>query len=208
MKYFLTIVITLAVLAGAALYYAWSGMYNIAATEPHWAVTLSFIRTLRDRSIEVRSEDIQAPNLNDPKLKQIAFPHYHDMCRLCHGAPGYTSEDFAWGLYPVPPKMTSGHIQKALSEAEIYWIVQHGIKMTGMPAFGNTHTEKEMWGLVALAEEMPRMGAEQYGEMVKAMNPEEKMGQGHARGESESENGHGHGPGEPSGQGEAREKHL
>ena len=174
MKYFLTIVIALAVLAGAALYYAWSGMYNIAATEPHWAVTASFIEMLRNRSIKVHSEGTQAPDLDDPKLKQIAFPHYHDMCRLCHGAPGYKSDDFSWGLYPGPPGMTSGYIQKEFTEVEIYWIVKHGIKMTGMPAFGNTHTERQLWGLVSLAEEMPRMSPEQYGKLVKLTDSEQK----------------------------------
>ena len=174
MKYLLTIVITLAVLAGGALYYAWSGMYNIAATEPHWTVTSSLIRILRDRSIEVHSKGIQAPNLNDPKLKQIAFPHYHDMCRFCHGAPGYSPEEFALGLYPFPPKMTSGYIQKMFRDIEIFWIVKHGIKMTGMPAFGHTHTEEQMWGLVALAEEIPRMSAEQYEELVKSTSSKNK----------------------------------
>ena len=155
MRYFLTIVIFLAVVTAGLALYVWSGYYNIAATSPHWNITLSLIDTLRDRSIEVHSKGIQAPNLDDPKLKELAFPHYHEMCRLCHGAPGYSPEEFAPGLYPSPPSMTSGKIQQALKDTEIYWIVKHGIKMTGMPAFGPTHTEKIMWGLVALAEEVP-----------------------------------------------------
>ena len=174
MKYILSIIIALAILAGAAFYYARSGMYNIAATEPHWGVTLSFIRMLRDRSIEVHGKDISAPNLNDPKLKQAAFPHYHDMCRLCHGAPGYQPEEFALGLYPFPPKMTSGTIQKTFNESEIFWILKHGIKMTGMPAFGITHTDRILWGLVALVEEMPGMSPEQYKRLIKETNSEGK----------------------------------
>ncbi len=193
MKYFVTIFIVLAVLAAGALFYAWSGVYNIAATEPHWAMTASFIEMLRNRSIKVHSKGILAPDLDEPKLKQTAFPHYHDMCRFCHGAPGYKSDDFSWGLYPVPPKMTSGYIQREFSEAEIYWIVKHGIKMTGMPAFGNTHTERQLWGLVALAEEMPLMSAEQYGKMVKTMNSGEKD--------------HGHDNGESSDHDQTREEH-
>ena len=179
MKYVLTIVIVFAVLIMGGLLYVWSGSYNIAATEPHWSITLSLIDTLKDRSIEVRSKDIHPPNLGDPKLKELAFPHYHEMCRLCHGAPGYLPEEFATGLYPSPPSMTKGDIQKELSDAEIYWIVKHGIKLTGMPAFGPTHKDETLWGLVALSKEIPKMTPEQYQLRVKEMGLEEEMAQGH-----------------------------
>jgi hypothetical protein len=104
MKYVLGIVITLAVLGVGVLLFAWSGSYNIAATKPHWGITLSFIEMLRDRSISVRSDDIGAADSDDAKLMEAAFIHYHEMCRLCHGAPDYQPEEFAKGLYPPPPK--------------------------------------------------------------------------------------------------------
>lgn len=174
MKYVLTIAMVLAVLIVGALLYVWLGIYNVAATEPHWSITSSLIDTLKDRSIEVHSTDIQSPNLDNPKLKEQAFPHYHEMCRLCHGAPGYSPEEFATGLYPSPPSMTKGDFQQELAVAEIYWIVKHGIKMTGMPAFGPTHTDDILWGLVALTKDMPKMSPEQYQRQVKEMglNPE------------------------------------
>ena len=179
MKYVLTVVIVLTVLIVGSGLYVWSGSYNIAATAPHWSITLSFVDTLKDRSIEVRSKDIHAPNLDDQKIKELAFPHYHEMCRLCHGAPGYLPEEFATGLYPSPPSMTKGDIQKELSDAEIYWIVKHGIKLTGMPAFGPTHKDETLWGLVALSKEIPKMTPEQYQLRVKEMGLEEEMAQGH-----------------------------
>jgi hypothetical protein len=169
MRYLVTIAIVLAALALVAVLYVWLGIYNVAATEPHWDITLSFIETLRDLSIDVRSKHIQPPNLNDPKLEKLGFPHYHEMCRLCHGAPGYPPEEFATGLYPPPPRMTSGKIQSEFSDAEIYWIVKHGIKRTGMPAFGPTSKEEELWGLVALAREIPKMSPEQYRRRVEEM---------------------------------------
>ena len=83
------------------------------------------------------------------------FPHYHETCRLCHEGPGYLPAEFAEGLYPHPPGMTAGHLQEALSDAEIYWIVKHGLKMTGMPTFGPTPDEEQLWGIVAIVEEIP-----------------------------------------------------
>jgi hypothetical protein len=207
-KYLLTVVIVLAVLILGALLYVWSGSYDIAATEPHWSITLSLIDTLKDRSIEVRSKDIHPPNLEDPKLKELAFPHYHEMCRLCHGAPGYLPEEFAPGLYPSPPNMTKGDIQKELSDAEIYWILKHGIKMTGMPAFGPTHKDEILWGLVALVKEIPRMSPEQYQRQVTEMGLEEETAQGREHHhEPVVEKDHGHMEAEPSAQEETEQDH-
>jgi mono/diheme cytochrome c family protein len=190
MKYLLTVGIVLFGLGVGAIIFAWSGIYDIAATEPHWGATSSFIGMLRHRSIAVRSEDIQAPDLDDAKLKETGFAHYHEMCRLCHGAPEYRRVEFAEGLYPSPPSMTSGSIQKALSEAKIYWIVKNGIKMTGMPAFGPTHDEKELWGLVAIVEDIPRMSPEQYRQLViKLTNPGGEKSHGHSHGTMEGQKG-------------------
>lgn len=207
MKYVITIAVVSAVLIVGAALYMWFGIYNIAATKPHWNSTLSFIETFRDRSIAVRSEDIRAPNLDDPKLTEAALPHYHEMCRLCHGAPGYAPEEFAIGLYPSPPSMKSGNIQKERSDAEIYWIVKHGIKMTGMPAFGPTHKEEQLWGLVALAEEMPQMSTEHYRQRLKEIGLEGEMYRGHKHQELPSEEDHGHTPGKQSPHGESKHEH-
>lgn len=177
MKTILTFIIFLICSGLAALIYAWSGVYNIAATKPHWEITLYFVETLRDRSIAIRIDDIRVPDLDDPKFREQAFSHYHEMCRFCHGAPAYPAVEFAKGLYPVPPEMTSGNIQKLRSEAEIYWIMKHGIKMTGMPAFGPTHGENELWGITALVKEMPRMDPDHYREQV---DNENGTGHGHA----------------------------
>jgi len=161
LKYLLTIIGFIVVLGLGGMLFAWSGIYDIAATEPHWDVTASLINTLRDRSITAHSEGIQVPNLNNPRYRDAAG-HYHGMCRLCHGAPGAHTNEFSKGLYPSPPDLTSGAVQDTRSVAEIYWIVKHGIKMTGMPAFGPTHDETELWGLVALVQALPRMSEEAY----------------------------------------------
>ena len=196
MKNTLKAFIVLIVLVLGAFLYAWSGLYNISATEPHWAITSSFIEILRDRSIDAYSDGVQTPDLREPKLKEAAFPHYHEMCRLCHGAPQYPPEEFAKGLYPAPPSMTEGHIQEERSQDQFYWIVKHGLKMTGMPAFGSTHDEKELWGLAALAWEMPHMTPERYRQVIDAMDARGGMGHGHTHGEAEyeqTENEHTHG---------------
>ena len=146
----------------------------------------------------MRSDDIRVPDLDKAKLQQAGFSHYHEMCRLCHGAPEYPIEEFSKGLYPEPPSMTSGNIQKTRNESEIYWIVKHGIKMTGMPAFGPTHKDEEVWGLAALANEMHEISPEQYRQTMQAAGLEGEKGLGHTHEEPKRGKDSDHGHGEPS----------
>jgi hypothetical protein len=167
MKAFGYIIVCLLVLALAAAVFVVSGIYNIAATDPHWGITSTIIEVAKERSIEVRSDDIQVPDLDGKDYIKGAVTHYHGMCRLCHGAPGYDPEEFAEGFYPAPPSMTSGEIQEEMGSAEIYWIAKNGIKLTGMPAFGPTHSDEQLWGMVALAEKLPSLNADGYGKLLE-----------------------------------------
>jgi hypothetical protein len=80
--------------------------------------------------------------------------------------------------------LTSGAVQDTRSNAEIYWIVKHGIKMTGMPAFGPTHDEPELWGLVALVGEMATITPEGYARKIEAACSGRQTGNGHTHGAS------------------------
>jgi hypothetical protein len=59
---------------------------------------------------------------------------------VCHLAPGYAQDETAEGLYPHPPQLAGGN---TLAPAEIFWVLKHGLKMTGMPAWGAPHTDDE-----------------------------------------------------------------
>ncbi len=210
MRYVLTVVIAAVVVGAGALLYAWSGAYNIAATEPHWGITSSFIEMLRDRSIEVRSEDIGGPARGALDFGNAAVSHYHEMCRYCHGAPGYRASEYAEGLYPSPPDMTTGHIQEEWGDGAIFWIAKHGIKMTGMPAFGPTHTDEDLWELVALVDRIPEMSQVRYQRLVREAASEMKAENGHTHGgtqEKESEDAQGHGHGETDSHGDEEQDH-
>jgi mono/diheme cytochrome c family protein len=168
MKIFMTIVIVIFFLAVGVAVFTWSGIYNVAATEPHWSVTVWFLNEARERSMSVHSRGISPPPLIEEKPVEIGFSHYHEMCRLCHGAPGIFPEEFAKGLNPKPPDLISKDVRE-LSTAELYWVVKNGIKMTGMPAFGITHTEGELWALVALVKGLPDLKPEEYKAMINAL---------------------------------------
>lgn len=166
MRSFLVILVIVGILIVLVAAFVWSGAYNVSARVPHWGVTYWLLERVRDRSIVARSKGIVTISLKEPKLIEDGFYHYHAMCRLCHSAPGYFRDEFAQGLYPSPPSLTSGHIQQNRNDAELYWIIKNGLKMTGMPAFGPTHDENEFWGLVAFLRRLPILQTDEYNAMI------------------------------------------
>lgn len=161
MKYALRTLIVIVVLTIGFILFLESGIYNISAMSPHNKLTLWMIRTLKDNSIEHRYKNIKAPdNLTDSTLVNIGFSHYNEMCVGCHGAPGISNNEIGKGLYPHPPNLA--HSAKEMSPSELFWITKNGIKMTGMPAFGKTHSDDKIWAIVAFMEKLPTMTKEQY----------------------------------------------
>ncbi len=166
MKLFLAIIVVVAFLVIGVTLFAWSGRYNVAATVPHGDVTAWFLGEVRNRSVAFHSKAIHPPPLKDSKLIKVGFREYHAMCRSCHGAPGYPQTEFAQGLYPKPPNLGSKDMPQ-LNDAELYWVVKNGIKMTEMPAFGPTHDQDELWALVAFLKRMPSIQSKEYEAMAK-----------------------------------------
>jgi mono/diheme cytochrome c family protein len=165
MKVFLTIVIVLVCLLVGGGVFVWSGVYNVAAVAPHWNVTLWVLEETRESSIAAHSKGILLPDLNKAGLAQKGFKDYHETCELCHGAPGIKPKEFAQGLNPHPPDLSSRDSQE-LKNAELFWIVKNGIKMTGMPAFGPTYSEDQLYEVVAFLRLLPKLTPEEYSSMA------------------------------------------
>ncbi len=140
--------------------FLYSGVYNIGATSPHNKLTLWVISRLKDNSIEHYSSDIKVPNLDDTSMTVTGFVHYREMCVGCHGAPGIKQNEIGEGLYPKPPRLYKSIVD--LTPQELFWITKNGIKMTGMPAFAPTHSDKMIWNIVAFMRLLPKMSAADY----------------------------------------------
>jgi len=154
----------LVLLGGFAAIYA--GVYDVAATEPHWPVTSWLLETARTRSIKAHAVSIQAPpGLDDPAKVLVGVEHYAAHCAVCHGAPGVPKGDIARGLYPPPPDLAKA--APLYRPGELFWIVKHGIKMTGMPAWSD-HSDEELWATVAFLDKLPGMNEQEYARLVMA----------------------------------------
>jgi len=167
MKLLKFVVIAAIVAVVLAVLGVYSGLFNVAADEPHWALTHRIIETLRERSIESRSNDIKvAANLEDPKLIASGAGEYAEMCTGCHLAPGMEDTEMRTGLYPKPPNLAEDGAQR--SAAQQFWIIKHGLKMSGMPAWGLTHDDERIWSMVAFVRKLPKLTPASYHELIEA----------------------------------------
>jgi len=154
------------VLGVSYLGFIYSGIYNVAATDPHWDITRWAMETVRMRSIRTHAAGIHAPpGLGDPTKLPMGVEHFAAHCAVCHGAPGVPKGDIAHGLYPQPPDLAAA--AERYSDAELFWILKHGIKMSGMPAWSE-HSDAELWATVAFLKKLPRMSEQDYAALVIA----------------------------------------
>jgi mono/diheme cytochrome c family protein len=151
----------LAVLGG--LFFIYSGSYNVAATSKDSGVVHWVFATTREESIDRRAEDVIPPpesSLSNPQTLRVGFEHYKEMCVVCHGAPGVEPGEARAGLNPKPPLLAK--VAKRIPTPEMFWVIKHGIKMTGMPAWGPTHSDDKIWAMVAFVKTLPDLSPAQY----------------------------------------------
>ena len=161
------ILLLLAVLGFAfAATIMYSGIVDVAADEPHGDLVYWLLEETRENSIANAAKDIEVPDLSDPELLLAGGSDYEFMCASCHLKPEQKESDMSVGLYPAPPNLTITHDEHdddAKQQArKYYWVIKHGIKASGMPAWGKTHDDKRIWGMVAFLERLPTLTPEQY----------------------------------------------
>jgi mono/diheme cytochrome c family protein len=153
-------------LAAAAAGFAYSGIFDVSAAvaEPAWRARL--FDTIKDRSIDRRAAVLPAaPPLGDPQLIRTGLVHFTEMCVVCHGAPGVPKSEIGMGLNPDPPDLA--HEAAEQSPVRLFWVLKNGIKMTGMPAFGLTHSDEQLWAMVAFLKQLPKLSPRQYAAMAQ-----------------------------------------
>lgn len=156
--------IGLAALGAAGTVY--SGWINVAADAPHSAPVETLLQLTRERSIAIRARDIAIPDLTDEALIRAGAGNYHAMCIGCHLSPGMQATELSQNLYPAPPQLA----QKGRSDdpAAAFWVIKHGIKASGMPAWGKSMGDEHIWGMVAFLQQLPELDAPQYQALVAA----------------------------------------
>lgn len=155
---------------GAAATVMYSGVVNVAADEPHSDLVYWLLEETREISIQKASKTIEIPDLSDPELLLTGGVDYEFMCSSCHLKPGQSESDMSLGLYPAPPNLTLSneahigheHEDDVQASRKSFWVIKHGIKASGMPAWGKTHDDERIWAMVAFIKRLPTLTQEQY----------------------------------------------
>lgn len=144
--------------------FVYAGVYDVAATKHHTALTYHLLHYAMLRSVRTRADDIHPPPLDGRDRFRNGMALYAEHCAQCHGAPGVSPAPFAFGLRPAPVNLVEPG--RTWQPAQIYWIVKHGVKMTAMPGWQYRLSEDELWDLVAFVKGLPTVSPVDYEETL------------------------------------------
>jgi thiosulfate dehydrogenase len=113
-----------------------------------WAARLSLNATVKREAAALT--DPLAP---DDATLRAGLKLYGSNCMVCHGAADGKPSNVAIGLYQHAPQLGKHGVEDD-PEGETYWKVKHGIRLTGMPAFGMTLTQTQLWQVVTFLKHM------------------------------------------------------
>ena len=141
-----------------------------ARAQPSQAET-RIARGLRAFAIPAAARGRRNPVAADAATLTEAKAHFADHCATCHGNNGSGDTMFGRGMYPRPPDMRLDATQQ-LSDGELFYIIENGVRLTGMPAFGDGTPESEAasWGLVHFIRHLPKLTESEI-EQMKRLNP-------------------------------------
>ena len=169
MRWMIPITTLLVVLGVGGLLVAASGIIPINASSGHWAITRWFLQFSKQRSVATHTLGLKAPPLDEPWLVLKGAGHYEIGCRPCHGSPELHHPRIAQRMEPPPPYLPQT-ISKWKAE-ELFYMVKHGIKFTGMPAWPSPQRDDEVWAMVAFLLAFPDLDAKQYRQLVNGETP-------------------------------------
>jgi mono/diheme cytochrome c family protein len=150
------------IVAAAAAIFFFGGFFDIAASEQDPDIVKWALITVRTASIDRHAVDASAVKLDDPEIVHAGARAFATRgCFNCHGAPGVDWQKFSEGLNPDPPDLKD--VVKERQPGQLFWVVKHGIKMTGMPSFGAIGADdKEIWSIVAFVKALPTVSEADY----------------------------------------------
>ncbi len=181
----LGVALILAGLVGLTVIY--TGLFNVSALWEDPVLVRWVLNETRENSVSSRASSIEVPALHDAEQLEEGFRSFREMCAICHTPPEATDSPTAQGLNPQAPDLAKRALH--MSKAELFWVIKNGIRMTGMPAWGPTHKDPELWSIVAFVKMLPEMSGADY----KIMDQSAPQGHGHSgggHGDDESEADH------------------
>src|SRR5580698_1366972 len=165
------ILIVLVLIVGVAIAAGASILHNGLSARATPTALEAFIAQHAHRlSIPSDARNMHDPLPSSEENLKAARDHFADHCASCHGNDGRGDTMYGKGLYPKPPDLRQSRTQN-LTDGELFWIIENGVRFTGMPAFGGGHgSEDDSWKLVLFIRHLPQLRDEERLGMEK-MNP-------------------------------------
>lgn len=142
------------------------GWYDVAATRQHFQFVHTLLERAMQHSVAFHARDVVVPPAGDEAIVLRGAQLYGQHCQQCHGGPGVAPLPFAQSMQPVPGPLVDA--ARRWQPRELYRITRHGIKMSGMPAWGVRLSEPELWALVQFLGRLPHLTAPSYRAMQAA----------------------------------------
>ena len=153
--------IALAALGALGAAVMFSGVIPVTASSGHWDITKWVLHTAMRRSVATHSMGLEVPDDLDAEGRVlVGAGHYERGCRYCHGAVGTRMPRVPAAMTPAPPWLPPRI--RELDDAELFYVVKHGVKFTGMPAWPSQARDDEVWSVVAFLRRMPEMADAEY----------------------------------------------
>lgn len=147
------------------------GAHGFSAREQPGALERWIARRARSMALPVAAKAQTYPVVDSPEVLAEARAHWADHCATCHANNGSGDTEMGKHMYPPAPDIREADTQ-SLSDGELFYIIQNGIRLTGMPAWGSGshHDIEDSWRLVRFIRHLPKLTAEEEAEMQK-LNP-------------------------------------
>ncbi|MEI9980383.1 MAG: c-type cytochrome [Edaphobacter sp.] len=167
----LSLLLIVAVLAGiGAIVIRDVLLRGFSARTPPAKVEVALAATVRRHAIPARYQHMQNPVVSSPEVLHAAEAHWADHCATCHANNGSGETMFGRTMYPRPPDMRLGQTQSQ-SDGELYYTIQNGVPLSGMPAFGDPgDSDMDTWRLVTFIRHLPQLTSAEELEM-EDLNP-------------------------------------
>jgi mono/diheme cytochrome c family protein len=158
MRFLRDALITILLLGTIAVIGAYAVVRNggLAANEEPNQLERSVAGQLVRLSIPPEADREANPFSADAEAWRDARTHYVDQCAVCHGRDGRGATEIGQNMYPPVPDLTAHEVQ-ARSDGALYYIIQNGIRWTGMPAWNEEHSPEETWRLVSFIRKAPSL---------------------------------------------------
>jgi len=122
-------------------------------------------------SIPADADRQQNPFATDPNAWRSSVDHFQDHCATCHGQNGRGTTEMGKNMYPKVPDLADARIQ-SLSDGALFYIIQNGVRWTGMPAWKGEHSPEETWRLVSFVRKMPSLTPQEIESLKPPAEPE------------------------------------